>query len=479
MLPYGESFDADASRWKMLHVSKVPSGLKCECRCPSCKAPLIARHAKGSTRASHFAHRGNSGCRHAFETMLHKVAKQIIADNGWIMLPPATLRDREPPVELKPASKFIAGSVELEKMKGDIKPDVVMEKRAQGKTHELLVEIQVHHKCEPKKLAYIRENELASVEIDLSGIKEIRSEQEIIRQVLMGAPREWLFNRHIAAAEAEFVLEAARDEADKTNAAVDIVAAYVRPPASNREPDALELLKDAGVLGLLGDMAEPGTSFEVPDRCWQGALIDALILDPYSTARTSVFSTGFPVVSSIGRYPASLLMYSAGLGALARGDYAALKAVLTIEFREQSHTRIGYRHLTSWAFNQAGVTGPNPERKYTPSSEFYLELLLPMMESVVTDPTSLFDQLEVLIALAGLDASDDLANERSLPWGCYAWRGRSRDAIPALAFVEHAKNAGVNWPPLTAGWFGGSARRFQEVADAFARIMAAAAPHFF
>jgi hypothetical protein len=188
---------------------------------------------------------------------------------------------------------------------------------------------------------------------------------------------------------------------------------------------------------------------------------------------------GLTNLLDIRRYPASLLMYSAGLGALAAGEFRLLNSLLTVTFHEQSRDRVGFRQLAAVSFGQTGVIGPNLEGRHTPVSDFYLEVMRPMMAGVVSDPETTFDQLEVLIALVYLDASSDLASERWLPWGRFAWLGRSFDEMPALTFVEHAKNAGANWPPLAAGMFGGSARRFQEVADAFARIMAAAASHFF
>jgi hypothetical protein len=52
--------------------------------CPACKADLVAR--KGRTE-HHFAHHANKSCVHAYETAIHKRAKQVIEENRQVGLP--------------------------------------------------------------------------------------------------------------------------------------------------------------------------------------------------------------------------------------------------------------------------------------------------------------------------------------------------------------------------------------------------------
>ena len=50
----GSAFVAEASDGRLLHIDDVPSGLACDCICPGCSRPLVAK--KGRLQAHHFAH---------------------------------------------------------------------------------------------------------------------------------------------------------------------------------------------------------------------------------------------------------------------------------------------------------------------------------------------------------------------------------------------------------------------------------------
>lgn len=71
---------------KMVSVDNVPNGLACNCRCPQCYEPLIAKNG-GEIKVHHFAHVGGNECKGAYETALHILAKEIIATEKRIMLP--------------------------------------------------------------------------------------------------------------------------------------------------------------------------------------------------------------------------------------------------------------------------------------------------------------------------------------------------------------------------------------------------------
>ena len=78
---------------RLLDVTDVPSGKACNCVCPSCKAPLIARHCTGE-RESHFAHDpafeneyNYSECALSYYVALKLMLKQILATADEICLP--------------------------------------------------------------------------------------------------------------------------------------------------------------------------------------------------------------------------------------------------------------------------------------------------------------------------------------------------------------------------------------------------------
>ena len=80
LLPFGEAPDG-----RLLRASAVPAGLACGCACPGCGATLVAR--RGGRRAAHFAHATGRACASAHETVLHRLAKQLIADGAPLALP--------------------------------------------------------------------------------------------------------------------------------------------------------------------------------------------------------------------------------------------------------------------------------------------------------------------------------------------------------------------------------------------------------
>lgn len=61
----------------LVHIDSVVNGKECECFCPSCKEPLIAKNG-GKKKIHHFAHISGIDCVTAYETMLHLLAKEKI-----------------------------------------------------------------------------------------------------------------------------------------------------------------------------------------------------------------------------------------------------------------------------------------------------------------------------------------------------------------------------------------------------------------
>lgn len=64
------------SEGSLVNIKDVYSGKKCNCFCTACKEPLMAK--KGESRKHHFAHLSKTNCVHAFESMLHHLAKDKI-----------------------------------------------------------------------------------------------------------------------------------------------------------------------------------------------------------------------------------------------------------------------------------------------------------------------------------------------------------------------------------------------------------------
>lgn len=78
---------------KIIHIGELPielKGLKCEATCPMCNEPLIAR--MGDIRSHYFAHASNTQCKFNNESALHLLAKEIIYKYKFITLPDISLK---------------------------------------------------------------------------------------------------------------------------------------------------------------------------------------------------------------------------------------------------------------------------------------------------------------------------------------------------------------------------------------------------
>ena len=78
-IPFGKQHN------RFVGIEEVMRGLACDCACPACDAPLVAK--KGRRNVHHFAHYKGFDCAQALETSLHLMAKQILANNNSITLP--------------------------------------------------------------------------------------------------------------------------------------------------------------------------------------------------------------------------------------------------------------------------------------------------------------------------------------------------------------------------------------------------------
>lgn len=135
---------------QMRGIDEVEQGLACNCVCPGCRSPLVAR--KGPVRVHHFAHQGTS-CTIGAETALHRMAKQIVADERRLVQPgddvPTVFHDSALPDEMCWPGR---------------RPDVVLS----SESMTLHVEVTVTHRCGPEKLEEIIRAGIPTIELDLS-----------------------------------------------------------------------------------------------------------------------------------------------------------------------------------------------------------------------------------------------------------------------------------------------------------------------
>ena len=169
-------------------------------------------------------------------------------------------------------------------------------------------------------------------------------------------------------------------------------------------------------------------------------------------------------------YPALLLSYIAGVGALAAKRFRNLAAVLREpEYHDQTHNErisaISKLHVWSvFEHTYKWMPRPDAEREYTPVSNYLLDLLRPVMHDYLPDDTKYeetFDIFEYLLALTYMD----LMHDSWSPLGAFGWRYRRRDweRSPLAEFTQVELEKGVDGELLRAGFFGGSVDRFKEI----------------
>lgn len=210
-LEYAHKFEDESM--ELVHITQVESGLVCNCYCPHCKAPLIAKNKRSNKVAAHFQHYKPAECSYAVETSLHLLAKEVFMDMGQIKLPVFKekyfvkdnlyrgfgplfdeVKEFMKP-ELVPLQK-----VEVEKGLDGFRPDVIIWVRGEP----ILVEIYVTHKVDQEKLKRIHQRSIATIEIDLHKEKRQLS-KELLQDIFMSATHsKWIYHPAVEIAKQDF-----------------------------------------------------------------------------------------------------------------------------------------------------------------------------------------------------------------------------------------------------------------------------------
>jgi hypothetical protein len=295
---------------RLLHISEVVKGLACGCVCPSCGGKLVAN--KGQIKAHHFAHYSDRACVSAYETMLHLLAKQVIADRKHVMLPRVVAEYKGLTEIVHREMLFGLDEVIAEQNLGGMRPDIIGRPRAGDVTKDLIIEVAVSHFCEPEKRALIRERKMATIEIDLSKVSRNASREEMEQAIITTAPRTWLYNGLQESAterlrtEFERRADAAREderrkgqqqqaklETQAAGLAESFRAIKTVPPGPGKraDQDRVGLVSEANLMALV-DIEVPGNvCFAVAASVWQSAVLDWFIFDDQSSLRSSFDTT--------------------------------------------------------------------------------------------------------------------------------------------------------------------------------------------
>ena len=187
---------------QLVSINDVPSGQNCNCICPACKQPLVAK--KGNIRIHHFAHARNSDCKYGYETSSHLLAKEIISNATYITLPIVTFGSYNT-MQILESRQVKIKDVKCELFLLDnIKPDIIIDTE-EGK---IIIEIYVTHKVDDNKLKKIRNLGIDSIEIDLSKQKELVDKSLLTNILLEDNPlKNWIFNKKQESVKEDFILK--------------------------------------------------------------------------------------------------------------------------------------------------------------------------------------------------------------------------------------------------------------------------------
>lgn len=180
-------------------------------------------------------------------------------------------------------------------------------------------------------------------------------------------------------------------------------------------------------------------------------------------------------------YPMILLLYSAGISALAADNYGNLAAMLL--------TTVGSSRSTVKSTNLTLSIGeailelertkvfkqlPGHELHYVPRSEYLFKLLQPMFDDLLflgRDYEQYFDRFEVLLALVHADLEQVDRSHIWGPIGRFGWKFKNDDGNPLKDIIAEAERQKGSWGPLNVGLFGGDYSRLKSISDAYVRFI--------
>ena len=170
---------------------------------------------------------------------------------------------------------------------------------------------------------------------------------------------------------------------------------------------------------------------------------------------------GYVIWSSLRRYPATLLLYALGIGAVEAGRLRFLGRLLETPIREEHRKdKVAVQVLPPFRlFNGNGqemAMLEGMERRHAPLNDRIHETLRPYAKSILPDDsryTLLFDTLEILLALSYLHIH---SMTRWPPLGAFGYREENRDRI--VQEIEKSLSSKQDASPfVTCAVFGGTA----------------------
>jgi hypothetical protein len=182
---------------KIVHISEVENGLKCDCICPVCFSRLEAHQGEHNTH--HFKHHTINNCSGALETSIHLASKRLFLTKKEVFLPDLFAEVPDFGYEkVQSKKKYKAKNVFEEYKVDDFQPDIYMEIEVKKNRKTLLgkifVEIAVTHFVDSEKLSKIEKKGISTIEIHLDKIDSIKNDEELWNELINHNRIKWLFH---------------------------------------------------------------------------------------------------------------------------------------------------------------------------------------------------------------------------------------------------------------------------------------------
>ncbi|MCS6997637.1 MAG: SIR2 family protein [Casimicrobiaceae bacterium] len=185
---------------------------------------------------------------------------------------------------------------------------------------------------------------------------------------------------------------------------------------------------------------------------------------------------GYTVWVELQRYPATLLLYALGLGAVAAGERGLMflgKLFGTPVHREHRKDKAAVELLPPFCLfergNEPARLLEGMDRRYAPLNDWLHMLMQPRFRNFIPSEsrfTYFFDRLEVLMALSYANHAKQGRDWYWAPLGSYGYRHDNRDRILKEIRAD-LDSQGDKSPYVRAGIFGSSPEECRKGIDAF------------
>ena len=186
------------SNGRILDISEVERGLKCNCCCIECGSDLVA---KKKDIQHHFAHASGEGCSANNMTVLHKIAQEVISSSESLIFPKYLVRkkgrgpdgiERYGNGVASREQKIVFDEAEQEGSFCDrlFKADVL----AYSGSSIYVLEVLVTNECTDDRVEYMRANNISCLELNLKDVNRKANWKDVVSYV--NNPKNWMWISH-------------------------------------------------------------------------------------------------------------------------------------------------------------------------------------------------------------------------------------------------------------------------------------------